>query len=64
VISQALFPLDLGAQKTENRPKGPWFRMGISRALAKVMCGLLLAASLAACATVPPTPEMVANNDP
>ena len=50
-------------QGPENAAKAPDSRgcgMGLGRSLAVLLCGLVLAG----CATTPPTPEMVANNDP
>lgn len=38
--------------------------MQVSRAVGKVLGGIALACSLCACATTPPTPEMLAANDP
>src|SRR5215469_12033254 len=54
--------LDRQDKKTENHahPGVGSHEMRILRALAIGLCGL----ALTACATTPPTPEMIANNDP
>src|ERR1700729_2285877 len=55
-------PIPAG-QRRQNPPKAPDSQgggMGWSRILAVLLCGL----ALTACATTPPSPEMVANNDP